>query len=207
MLDPAASEAVVVTHASQYAGVWVAEADGVVVALLALNGDWIEQMYVDPDYWGRRHWLAIDRHREAGASRRAQALDVPGKHWRATLLRAPRLRRDGIDVWRQRRRCSGCPLRMAALMAPEFACPERRLRVGRQNAAVGAVCIFCRIISGDAPAFVVAEDDLTVAFLDRGRATEGSASPPAAGRRGLPAAPPGRRCGSRSAPCHGSGHL
>ena len=35
--------------------VWVAEADGVVVALLTLNGDWIEQKYVDPDYWGRRH--------------------------------------------------------------------------------------------------------------------------------------------------------
>jgi GNAT superfamily N-acetyltransferase len=32
--------------------VWVAEADGVVVALLALNGDWIEQMYADPDHWG-----------------------------------------------------------------------------------------------------------------------------------------------------------
>ena len=113
MLDPAASEAVVLTYASQYAGcasrcfsedptlrggrgqgvadvwlrsrvasipqipppvhsdgdvrdyfervvlaeqeVWVAEADGVVVALLTLNGDWIEQKYVDPDYWGRRH--------------------------------------------------------------------------------------------------------------------------------------------------------
>ena len=34
-------------------------------------------------------------------------------------------------------------------------------------------CIFCRIIAGNAPAFVVAEDDQTVAFLDRGQATEG----------------------------------
>jgi histidine triad (HIT) family protein len=34
-------------------------------------------------------------------------------------------------------------------------------------------CIFCRIVAGDAPAFVVAEDDRTVAFLDRGQATEG----------------------------------
>jgi GNAT superfamily N-acetyltransferase len=32
--------------------VWVAEADGVVVALLAMEGDWIEQMYVDPGCWG-----------------------------------------------------------------------------------------------------------------------------------------------------------
>jgi histidine triad (HIT) family protein len=34
-------------------------------------------------------------------------------------------------------------------------------------------CIFCRIVAGDAPAFVVAEDDRTVAFLDRAQATEG----------------------------------
>ncbi len=34
-------------------------------------------------------------------------------------------------------------------------------------------CIFCRIVAGDAPAFVVAEDDRTVAFLDRGQATQG----------------------------------
>ena len=34
-------------------------------------------------------------------------------------------------------------------------------------------CIFCRIVSGDSPAFVVAEDALTVAFLDRGQATTG----------------------------------
>jgi len=36
-----------------------------------------------------------------------------------------------------------------------------------------AECIFCRIAAGQAPAYVVAEDDLTVAFLDRGQATEG----------------------------------
>lgn len=34
-------------------------------------------------------------------------------------------------------------------------------------------CIFCRIIAGEAPAHVVAEDDRTLAFLDRGQATEG----------------------------------
>lgn len=34
-------------------------------------------------------------------------------------------------------------------------------------------CIFCRIASGDSPAFVVAEDASTLAFLDRGQATEG----------------------------------
>jgi|SRR5665213_1483969 len=34
-------------------------------------------------------------------------------------------------------------------------------------------CIFCRIVAGDAPAYVVAEDDRTLAFLDRGQATEG----------------------------------
>lgn len=36
-----------------------------------------------------------------------------------------------------------------------------------------AECILCRIVAGDASAFVVAEDDRTVAFLDRGAATEG----------------------------------
>ena len=34
-------------------------------------------------------------------------------------------------------------------------------------------CIFCRIIAGEASAYVVAEDDRTVAFLDRGQAMEG----------------------------------
>ncbi len=34
------------------------------------------------------------------------------------------------------------------------------------------VCIFCQIVKGDAPAFVVAEDDKTLAFLDIG-GTEG----------------------------------
>lgn len=34
-------------------------------------------------------------------------------------------------------------------------------------------CIFCQIIAGEAPAFVVAEDDHALAFLDRGQATEG----------------------------------
>lgn len=32
--------------------VWVAESDGAVIALLALHGDWIEHLYVDPDRVG-----------------------------------------------------------------------------------------------------------------------------------------------------------
>jgi histidine triad (HIT) family protein len=36
-----------------------------------------------------------------------------------------------------------------------------------------AECIFCSIVVGEAPAYVVAEDDRTLAFLDRGQATEG----------------------------------
>ena len=36
-----------------------------------------------------------------------------------------------------------------------------------------ADCIFCRIVAGQAPAYVLAEDDLSVAFLDRGQATAG----------------------------------
>lgn len=43
---------------------------------------------------------------------------------------------------------------------------------GGQTAPV-TDCIFCRIIAGDAPAYVVAEDERTLAFLDRGQATEG----------------------------------
>lgn len=34
-------------------------------------------------------------------------------------------------------------------------------------------CIFCRIVTGDAPAFVVAEDERTVAFLDLSQVSEG----------------------------------
>lgn len=34
-------------------------------------------------------------------------------------------------------------------------------------------CIFCRIVAGQAPAYVVAADDLSLAFLDRGQATAG----------------------------------
>ena len=36
-----------------------------------------------------------------------------------------------------------------------------------------ADCIFCQIVAGDAPAYMVAEDDLTVAFLDRTQVTKG----------------------------------
>ena len=34
-------------------------------------------------------------------------------------------------------------------------------------------CTFCQIVSGEAPADTVAEDELTVAFLDRSQATDG----------------------------------
>lgn len=34
-------------------------------------------------------------------------------------------------------------------------------------------CIFCQIVAGEAPAYLVAEDEQTVAFLDRGQASEG----------------------------------
>lgn len=36
-----------------------------------------------------------------------------------------------------------------------------------------ADCIFCRIAAGQAQAYVLAEDELSVAFLDRGQATPG----------------------------------
>jgi GNAT superfamily N-acetyltransferase len=34
--------------------VWVAEDDDAVVALLVLEGDWLDQLYVDPSWTGRR---------------------------------------------------------------------------------------------------------------------------------------------------------
>ncbi len=34
-------------------------------------------------------------------------------------------------------------------------------------------CIFCRIVAGESPAHIVAEDERTVAFLDIGAASEG----------------------------------
>jgi len=42
-----------------------------------------------------------------------------------------------------------------------------------QTVRVPEDCIFCLIVKGDAASYVVAEDDRTVAFLDRGQATEG----------------------------------
>lgn len=44
----------------------------------------------------------------------------------------------------------------------------RRVSVSTQTACVDEVCIFCQIVEGEAPAFVVAEDDKTLAFLDIG---------------------------------------
>ncbi len=36
-----------------------------------------------------------------------------------------------------------------------------------------SACIFCEIVAGVAPGFIVADDDLTMAFLDRGQTTPG----------------------------------
>jgi len=33
--------------------VWVAEADGAVVGMMVLDDDWVDQLYVDPDWTGR----------------------------------------------------------------------------------------------------------------------------------------------------------
>ncbi len=35
------------------------------------------------------------------------------------------------------------------------------------------VCVFCQNVTDAAPAHILAEDDRTIAFLDRGPATEG----------------------------------
>ena len=42
-----------------------------------------------------------------------------------------------------------------------------------QTEAMTADCIFCRIVAGQAAAYVVAEDDQSMAFLDRGQAAAG----------------------------------
>lgn len=42
-----------------------------------------------------------------------------------------------------------------------------------QTAGMDGDCIFCRIVAGDAPSFVVYEDGRTMAFVDRGQATYG----------------------------------
>lgn len=42
-----------------------------------------------------------------------------------------------------------------------------------QTGGMEGDCIFCRIIEGSAPSFLVAEDDRTLAFLDRSQATQG----------------------------------
>ena len=42
-----------------------------------------------------------------------------------------------------------------------------------QTVSMPASCIFCRIVAGEAPSYIVAEDDATVAFLDLGQATPG----------------------------------
>ncbi len=49
----------------------------------------------------------------------------------------------------------------------------QRTREQRQTGVMSEDCVFCRVIAGDAPAYVVAEDDRTMAFLDRGQATTG----------------------------------
>lgn len=39
--------------------VWVAELAGVVVAMMVLEGDWVEQLYVDPAFTGREIGTAL----------------------------------------------------------------------------------------------------------------------------------------------------
>jgi histidine triad (HIT) family protein len=43
----------------------------------------------------------------------------------------------------------------------------------RADAGFMSDCIFCQIVAGEAPAYIVAQDARTLAFLDRGQATEG----------------------------------
>ena len=66
--------------------VWVAEKGGAVVALLVLGDEWIDQLYVDPEFVG--DGLRLEPHRcgEGDAAGRAQALDVHGQHSRYAFL-------------------------------------------------------------------------------------------------------------------------
>lgn len=48
---------------------WVAEADGAVVGLMALHDDWVEQLYLRPDWRGRglgERFLALAKERSPG---------------------------------------------------------------------------------------------------------------------------------------------
>ena len=49
----------------------------------------------------------------------------------------------------------------------------QRAREQQQTGVMSEDCVFCRIITGAALAYVVAQDDRTMAFLDRGQATTG----------------------------------
>lgn len=69
---------------------------------------------------------------------------------------------------------------MPSTVRNDQAAPLRRSRVSAETEGEAAArlspvtdCIFCRIVAGEAPAFVVAEDDRSLAFLDRAQATEG----------------------------------
>lgn len=57
--------------------VWVADHQGEVVALMVLDGEWIDQLYVDPASTGKGHRRNPGHTCEGTSSRRAQTLDVP----------------------------------------------------------------------------------------------------------------------------------
>ena len=40
-------------HVIENCELWLAEEAGAVVGVLVLGGDWVDQLYVDPDHWGR----------------------------------------------------------------------------------------------------------------------------------------------------------
>jgi len=55
------------------AEVWVAEVDETVTGVLVLNGNWIEQLYVDPDWTNQRLGAALV---ERAKAERPEALDL-----------------------------------------------------------------------------------------------------------------------------------
>ena len=56
-----------------FAGVWVAEVDKAVSGVLVLNGNWIEQLYVDPDWTNQGLGTALV---ERAKAERPEALDL-----------------------------------------------------------------------------------------------------------------------------------
>src|SRR3954447_4184301 len=77
--------------------VWVAEAAGAVVGVLALSRGWVDQLYLEPAWRGRGIgdlFVALARRRQPAGS---AAVDLPGQRGRPALLRAARVRRRGVD--------------------------------------------------------------------------------------------------------------